>query len=1020
MKKVFQIKLKSLTRVFAMVMALSLVTFTGCKTYDSDIDQLNADIVSLKNSISTDYGAKITSLTTEVNTLKTQLQTLQTNGATKAELDAVKADILSKTVSLTALEAYKKTAQDALDALAKKTGDKDAELLAEIVKVKNASDALGVRVDALEKKVAGITSFDPSVLQGKIDAINATLDAVLKIKDGKSTVLTDIQSQLDTQLALIQANEKAIKEIQDKLKTVVTTAQLDAAIKDFKALQSKIDIIFEMFNTRLTSLTYIPTFHVNGIPAIDLSRIEACVKIAPIDTFVCHLNPSFVKLKDIDADNVVFSVIASSNLMTGYSAPQAANTIKARVVKVSEGKIYAVAADPKEMMALAPSEKDMDYYFEKFNMIALQVPLNDSVAKADNVDPSERTITSEYVRVHGGVLTPLLSVNKPSVTGKYPYVLPTTLAGAKALTVEGVDGATSTDIRVVTLPYGVGNTINLIDSIVAVDQNFAKFVTAKYGLKFKFDLKDSNGTTIVYNRGTNGTDQQKFINLTDATKGTINAKVFGAAETEIYASQGRTPIVHVVMYSADCAKVYEAFIKVVFANKAPATPKTLPTLPLTGKFACSGATAVVNVEKMNTVVYNGAEMSKTQFHTAYSNVLKTTLKDGEGNFVGTAEYAIDPQATDSYIINYTLAPGVLEEYLKDNNSYTFKDVIVFTPMSSTDPIIKLPIEVKITKPGIIKVKDVWNAAYTETVRNALVPIDGLTVKFVDQTRTPSPEATGWMTNIYQYQKAATKDILPAPFVGPEQYYFTYTVINGEKVNITLAGGEKLIVADDYTLTYQGETIATINGVYVTPNQSSAKAKALLNKDKQYLKVNLGLRASMCDGTFNLDKFTAIFNRPISSTPNAANEFINGVNVIAGQLNDKGSYLSIEEMINLKDWRQDDAILTNRFIKMVGDPSVNEHEYYYAYYGVVKNNITVDIPNATTTYGNGGKLNLYSISLYVETIGGKNYLRYKNDGAVVNADFTITVPVTVPYTWGTLKENITIPVRKTIIAGVKRK
>ena len=57
MKKVFQIKLKSITRVFAMVMAFSLVTFTGCKTYDADIDKLNADIVSLKSSISTDYGA---------------------------------------------------------------------------------------------------------------------------------------------------------------------------------------------------------------------------------------------------------------------------------------------------------------------------------------------------------------------------------------------------------------------------------------------------------------------------------------------------------------------------------------------------------------------------------------------------------------------------------------------------------------------------------------------------------------------------------------------------------------------------------------------------------------------------------------------------------------------------------------------------------------------------------------------------------------------------------------------------
>ena len=69
MKKVFQIKLKSLTRVFAVVMAISLVTFTGCKSYDADIDKLNTDL---------------NGVITEVAALKTSVAALQTsvNGMT--------------------------------------------------------------------------------------------------------------------------------------------------------------------------------------------------------------------------------------------------------------------------------------------------------------------------------------------------------------------------------------------------------------------------------------------------------------------------------------------------------------------------------------------------------------------------------------------------------------------------------------------------------------------------------------------------------------------------------------------------------------------------------------------------------------------------------------------------------------------------------------------------------------------------------------------------------------------------
>ncbi len=69
MKKVFQIKLKSIAKVFTLVVAASLVTFTGCKSYDEDI---------------TDINGKLNQAITDIATLKTSVAALQTsvNGMT--------------------------------------------------------------------------------------------------------------------------------------------------------------------------------------------------------------------------------------------------------------------------------------------------------------------------------------------------------------------------------------------------------------------------------------------------------------------------------------------------------------------------------------------------------------------------------------------------------------------------------------------------------------------------------------------------------------------------------------------------------------------------------------------------------------------------------------------------------------------------------------------------------------------------------------------------------------------------
>ncbi|HRG04086.1 MAG TPA: hypothetical protein PLN75_07945, partial [Paludibacteraceae bacterium] len=71
MKKVFQINLKSITKVFAVVMALSFVTFTGCKSYDQDIDALNTDLASLKTELTNLNNATKSALETQIAALNT-------------------------------------------------------------------------------------------------------------------------------------------------------------------------------------------------------------------------------------------------------------------------------------------------------------------------------------------------------------------------------------------------------------------------------------------------------------------------------------------------------------------------------------------------------------------------------------------------------------------------------------------------------------------------------------------------------------------------------------------------------------------------------------------------------------------------------------------------------------------------------------------------------------------------------------------------------------------------------------
>ena len=1167
MKKVFQIKLKSLTRVFAMVMALSLVTFTGCKTYDSDIDQLNADLATLKtdltdlnNATKSALETQIAALNTEITTLKGRVTTLEQTGATDAEvaaaIAAAKDDIMSKVVTLEAFNAYKTTVTADLAALTTKVNAAatKAELTAletvinaKFVTIEGTLTALGAKVTALEGSVGDLTN-KLNLLGTKVDDAIKRLDAkdkeiadlvaqtnarlaivegILNVKDGKSLVIEDIKAQLADHIAKINANTTAIAKLIVDLnavdarlkalealniakrlgdledKDIVLQGQIDAikleiqALKDKNAAQDtrmdglearivalekfKTDVLvpwmgtidtwktwadaeikdlradvevlnanmkvmanamhlnFEALSNRLTSLTYVPTFHVNGIPAMNFSPLlSECKTITPEVTIEYHLNPSFITAADIETNNMSFAVITSTNINTfGYGAAPAAGTqVKANFVKIEDGKIFVnVKVEDYNLLVQSMSN---GYWTETFKMIALQIPLSEKAVKEnalqfdangavtivnDTEYPADRVITGEYVRLYKEDMQAGEDVVLARKMTGYP-VYDTDVDGAKGRDVIGVDGATASDVRVVNLPYG--ESIDLVDHVIAI-MDASPFDIAKYGLKFKFDLKAENGTTdIVYNRGDNDTDQQKFIAITDAAKGTINAKTFSIPE--IVASQGRTPIIRVTMYNDQdpTCPVLMAFIKVLIEDKPrPVVPPvTFDWGSQTGP--CADVVSVLTVQQMNEKIYTAANLSKEEFHAIYPSALFTTSGDPTVSEI----YNPDGQQTDSYLLNWTLTATQIWAKLATANPANFAAQAIYKPtIPSQYPDIVINFKRSFTRPATTNIPaskliaNYWYGDYTYVKHNIVVP---------DVNQTDGTNAL-FTNNINQAFEQTADNKLNVGLANYEYFFWSEKIGNVLNANMTLADGTVLTVSSDgKQLLFNTDVVATINpwvantGDVLVLNQSSPKAKELLNKGTELMKARIGIRTLYCPNmeikapvTINgKNYFDVVFVRPINPQPAADQHFVDALNY-----GDPYTYLEIAKLTNLNDWRFPDAVA-----------SFATHANYWSYYGVT--NITADVANIKTDLNQAAGVKVpvtnypdlevaYALTVPEVTPPTTNffgYLTYDNTGNTLGKLFNLYVPVTITYSWGTIQSaEVTIPVWKTVgQSGIKRK
>lgn len=246
--------------VFAVIAAF--VTITSCKDYEDDISRIDTELGALKADMvkKSDLTTLETALKGQITALQNELNALKGTVITQEKLDAAMALV----VKLETFNAFKATVE------------------ADIVKLK-----ADVAKAATKEELAAIdAALKSQINQVKLDlaAHIANFEALKLIVNGHSTAIEGLETQLASQLALINANKDKIAAVDADLQAKYNEllgliqqnadniAALDNKVEEYKEyLEGKIaDLkteltgmiinVYQSLDHRVYTLTYIPDY----------------------------------------------------------------------------------------------------------------------------------------------------------------------------------------------------------------------------------------------------------------------------------------------------------------------------------------------------------------------------------------------------------------------------------------------------------------------------------------------------------------------------------------------------------------------------------------------------------------------------------------------------------------------------------------------------------------------------------------------------------------------------------------
>lgn len=970
-----------------MLAAMSPMTFTSCgDDYDGDISRLDTATTDLNGQISTLKEAltQAESIAKAANDAAAkameQAKAAQQTGD-KAEQDAAQALALAKAAEAAAQTAKSEAIKEAI-AECQKLIDQNSAATTE------ALSKLEGKINGIE---SGIVTFKAdtnksiSDLQKAVTAVETQLKA-LKTYEEKLAEFNTKYTELSSDIAKINSSIKSLSDDLTAFKKQLADneANIDEVKKNLEELSKKVSTEIEnsvntiagVIGGRLTSVTLMPDLYIDGIPTIEfksarynrLAKNEAGAWVSTNDqlmvtnnntTVEYRVSPSNVSDADIDMNNISFASRVAESRAENNSV------IKFISGKVNDG-VLTVKAGKNTTGSLLLDGK-------KINTVALNVP----VAKKHLFEgESSFSVFSEYTRVSETYFQP--SIEKTKVV-------------AGDINVHFNDSANvyrafEGDLIAYNHVYNKTLDLNtLVQGCATINgRNDHEAMTLEELKEYGFEVRYLVATAPYSPWSVIGdnTNQQEFAKISGSTLTPV-VKTANGYEANNQTAIGKEPIIHILLVDTKNQTngqnnvIASKYIKVRF-TKEEMKPLTFTANNFTADLACGPYKFDITEEMMISNVlsqFPNNGISKEEFANRYNGYSTSVAVDGVVNNALENNAILDvnwwTQETTTPVSTFTLTNSEIGK-LEQGKSKVYTITVTFNNSKGLYPNV--------------------NVVYNVTITNNLAtPTLGATdaIKWKDETMLlyPVPFKEGvtttaeYKTNIFEGRNKPYINGLIKCALWSLNFKETYT-------------GASIDAVSNKTALDAGKT-STLNTVNVTIANDANGIKLVEGEAKLGLVWSAYLNGEAVNN-LEFANSTLQIVKPLKNPVLAT-----GVEVAD---NSHAQNVELMPLFSLTDAYGNKVANTG-----VATDMAQKLWNYYVVETPVFAGTAGDIVVTDDTKGTNART-LASLNMVADVDVATNTLTFSNNGAPLQGDAYLQIPVKVAHKWGALEGKLYIKVK----------
>lgn len=828
-----------------------------------------------------------------------------------------------------------------------------------------AMEAVQIQIKALEEFKAAITN-QLSNYDGLVQKV-ASIDGILKDLASVQGDVKAIANKLNDTNASISDIQTALKSVQADIKSLASDVT--------KQIGNAVNTLAGTLTRRLNSVTLIPDLYIGGIPAITFESAQYTKKVFKNNAWVdatsgqtkfivtnntataeYRLNPGTLTDADINLSKLAY---------VGRVATSRANSEDNCVVNVASA---SVGSNGILTVKLGKNTTEsLNISGNKFNTVALRVPV---AAKHLLEDEGEVNVYSEFSRLEETYFKPELKF----IDGKY-------LGTASHLN-DSTNLYASAAGAMISKNYVYNKSHNLYDLVAGcklftsgVENAMTRAELQTYGMDIKFHVASRDYAPSAQD----GTNQQKFVKLSGENN-SILTPVSTSGQEGNQVTIGKQPIIAATLVDiANNNVVEQRYFKVNFTAEEMQDVAIPLNINVNGN-ACTGANynftwqfmAENVLEKLN----GGKGMSKEEFNKIYTSNTVTSSDNKGAVTVNVVSGNIDASMP---VMTWSMTSAEFGKLKVGDNTASNTQTVVFTDPTGLHPNVVLNLKFNIT------------------------------------TNVPATVLGG--TDPLKWQNGTIK-IYPVPmkvpYDGTQKASYRTNILEA-RLKPYFSGALSCAQIDvNYAATgnpsYPGKALSFTSGF----GHWQITAANASNLDAVYYEIEntpAGRQLVSSAATVKVDWSTDINgnidNRYVFGSMNLKIVKILTINTtISKALVDDSHTQSIDL---LSSYSLTDAY--GHKVAATADAQNPLAADYYNFYGVQNAQFGNDIKLADNAEGTQGVRTLASLNMTANVDAATGTLTFQNNGAPLQANAYIIVPVTVNHRWGTLAGTVAVPLQK---------